>query len=82
MKQILLVLGMFVLCSLPLSVKAVEEVALEATPSQVANDNRALLIVQKQPAKENKQQANRNWFCVVIQVNGKIKDSNTTDIGN
>jgi glycine cleavage system H lipoate-binding protein len=78
MKQILLVLGVFALCSLPLSVKATEEVALEV-PSQVADDNRALLTVQKQPAKENKQQANRNWFCIVIQVNGKIKDSANSD---
>ena len=74
MKQILLVLGVFAICSLPLSVQATEEVALEV-PSQVADDNRALLTVQKQPAKENKQQANRNWFCIVVQVNGKIKDS-------
>ena len=74
MKQILLVLGVFALCSLPLSVKATEETTLEV-PSQVADDNRALLTVQKQPAKENKQQANRNWFCIVVQVNGKVKDS-------
>ena len=81
MKQILFILGVFALCSLPLSVQATEEVALEV-PSQVVDDNRALLTVQKQPAKENKQQANRNWFCVVVQINGKVKDSNTTDIGN
>lgn len=79
MKQILLVLGVFAICSLPLSVKATEEVALEV-PSQVADDNRALLTVQKQPAKENKQQANRNWLCVVIQINGKVKDSDLSDI--
>jgi hypothetical protein len=78
MKQILLVLGVFAICSLPLSVQATEEVALEV-PSQVADDNRALLTVQKQPAKENKQQANRNWFCIVVQVNGKIKDSANSD---
>jgi hypothetical protein len=79
MKQLLLILGVFAICSLPLSVQATEEVALEV-PSQVADDNRALLTVQKQPAKENKQQANRNWFCIVVQVNGKIKDSDTSDI--
>ena len=79
MKQLLLILGVFAICSLPLSVQAIEEVALEV-PSQVADDNRALLTVQKQPAKENKQQANRNWFCIVVQVNGKIKDSDLSDI--
>lgn len=73
-KQLLLILGVFAICSLPLSAKAVEEVA----PSQVADDNRALVTVQKQPAKDNKQQANRNWFCIVIQVNGKVKDSTDT----
>ena len=75
MKQILLVLGVFALCSLPLSVKANEEIS-----TQTADDNRALVAVQKQPSKDNKQQANRNWFCIVIQVNGKVKDSDTSDI--
>ena len=70
MKQILLVLGVFALCSLPLSVQATEEIS-----TQTADDNRALVAVQKQPSKDNKQQANRNWFCIVIQVNGKVKDN-------
>lgn len=81
MKQLLLILGVFALCSLPLSVQATEEVALEV-PSQVADDNRALVAIQKQPSKENKQQANRNWFCIVVQVNGKVKDSDTSTVGN
>ena len=80
MKQLFLILGVFAICSLPLSVQAVEEVALEVTPSQVADDNRALLTVQKQPAKENKQQANRNWFCVIVQINGKIKDYSDSEL--
>ena len=75
MKQILLVLGVFAICSLPLSVKATEEIS-----TQTADDNRALVAVQKQPSKDNKQQANRNWFCIVVQVNGKIKDSDLSDI--
>ena len=77
MKQLLLVLGVFAICSLPLSVKAVEEVS-----TQTADDNRALVAVQKQPSKDNKQQANRNWFCIVIQVNGKVKDSDNSTIRN
>lgn len=81
MKQILFILGVFALCSMPLSVQATEEVALE-TPTQVADDNRALITVQKQPAKENKQRANRNIFCVIVQINGKVKDSDTSTIGN
>ncbi len=81
MKQLLLILGVFALCSMPLSVKATEETTLEV-PSQVADDNRALVAIQKQPSKENKQQANRNWFCIVVQVNGKVKDSDTSTVGN
>lgn len=80
MKQLFLILGVFALCSLPLSAKATEEVVLEVTPSQVADDNRALLTVQKQPAKENKQRANRNWFCVIVQINGKIKDYSDSEL--
>jgi hypothetical protein len=74
MKQLLLVLGVFAICSLPLSVKATEEIS-----TQTADDNRALIAVQKQPPKDNKQQANRNWFCIVVQINGKIKDSANSD---
>ena len=51
----------------------------EVQPAQTANDNRAVVTVQKQPAKENKQQVKNNWFCIVIQVNGKIKDSDITN---
>ncbi len=80
MKQILVILGVFAICSFPLSVQATEEVNLEVAPSQIADDNRALLTIQKQPAKDNKQQANRNWFCVVIQVNGKVKDNSDIEL--
>lgn len=40
-------------------------------PAQSFNDNRAAIGIQKQPAKENKQEVKNNWFCIVVQVNGK-----------
>lgn len=42
-------------------------------------DNKAVIAVQKQPVDEKsaqKQNVGRNWFCIVIQVNGKVKDYN------
>lgn len=48
----------------------------EVQPTQIAEDNRAVIAVQKQPAlDQQKQVATRNWFCIIIQCNGKIKDS-------
>ena len=48
----------------------------EVQPTQTSNDNRATISVQKQPAtdKGQKQEANQNKWCIVIQVNGKIKE--------
>ena len=51
----------------------------DVMPAQTANDNRAVVTVQKQPAKENKQQVKNNWFCIVIQVNGKINDTDSSN---
>ena len=46
-------------------------------PEQTFEDNRAVITVQKQPATENtqKQGVKNNWFCIVVQVNGKVVDS-------
>ena len=46
------------------------------------NDNKAVVMVQKQPtqATSTQQQAvKNNWFCIVIQVNGKIQETNKGD---
>lgn len=53
----------------------------EVKPEQNFQDNKAVLAVQKQPANENaqKQQVKNNWFCVVVQVNGKAKDTDTSN---
>lgn len=46
-------------------------------PEQSFKDNKAVITVQKQPATENtqKQGVKNNWFCIVVQVNGKVVDT-------
>lgn len=72
MKKILLVLALF-LFFFNVNVAFCEEVK---QPEQQVNDNRATIAVQKQPATENtqKQIAKQNKWCIIIQVNGKIKE--------
>lgn len=72
MKKLAILLGLLLVSSSTVF-------ADDVMPAQSANDNRAVVTVQKQPAKENKQQVKNNWFCIVIQVNGKIKDSDITN---
>lgn len=53
--------------------------------NQIFNDNRAVVAVQKQPAYDNsqKQAVKNNWFCIVIQVNGKLDSiSSSLQSGN
>lgn len=69
MKKLLL-LGLSTI--LLMSVKCYAE---EST--QAVNDNKAVIAVQKQPPNElQKQKASNNKWCIIIQVNGKVKDSN------
>lgn len=45
-------------------------------------DNKAVIMVQKQPEDEmstQKQDVKRNWFCIVIQVNGKVSYDKSND---
>ena len=49
----------------------------EVQPEQTANDNRATISIQKQPATEEapqKQEIKQNKWCIIIQVNGKVKE--------
>ena len=48
----------------------------EINSEQVVNDNRATIAIQKQPTTEQgqKQEAKQNKWCIIIQVNGKIKN--------
>lgn len=52
----------------------------EIKPEQNFKDNKSVIAIQKQPAYESvqKQQVKNNWFCIVVQVNGKIKDFDTS----
>lgn len=44
----------------------------EAPAEQSANDNKAVIAVQKQPANSiQKQEIKQNKWCIIIQVNGK-----------
>lgn len=70
MKNLLkLFIAMCIFCTLP---AFCEEVNLE----QIVNDNRATIAIQKQPTMEQgqKQEAKQNKWCIIIQVNGKIKN--------
>lgn len=43
---------------------------------QSVNDNRAVVALQKQPSiKTHKQEAKQNKFCIIVQINGKVKDT-------
>lgn len=72
MKKLSIILGLLLLGSTAVFADEIE-------PTQTANDNRAVMAVQKQPAKENKQEVKNNWFCIILQVNGKVKDIPDSD---
>lgn len=76
MKKLAILLTLLLFCSE--SVFAADTAT--ASPEQKFSENKAVITVQKQPATENtqKQGVKNNWFCIVVQVNGKINDSNST----
>lgn len=68
MKKLSIILGILLVCGQIVF-------ADEVMPEQSANDNRATIAVQKQPAKEQqKQEIKQNKWCIIIQVNGKVKE--------
>lgn len=68
MKKLTIILGVILFCT---QACFADEIQAE----QTANDNRAVITVQKQPANGNNQSVKNNWFCIVLQINGKVKDS-------
>lgn len=78
MKPVLFLVGVFVLCSMPLSAQAVET---ETTQTINNEQGYAIINLEKVPATENKQSIKntRSWFCINIIINGKVKDTNNTD---
>ena len=77
MKKLAIILSLILFCSqivLADEINSKQEINFE--------DNKAVISIQKQPTDEysmQKQDVKRNWFCIVIQVNGKIQDINSAD---
>lgn len=70
MKKLAIILSLLLFCGQIV-------LADEVQPAQTANDNRAVVTVQKQPATEEapqKQEIKQNKWCIIIQVNGKVKE--------
>lgn len=77
MKKILM---LFVLSVLLCNSSFANEVEY-ANQEMSINENKAVVMIQKQPTDEKskqKQTVKNNWFCIVIQVNGKVMDSSLT----
>lgn len=73
MKRLAVILGILLFCG---QVVLADETT-NANPEQKFEDNRASISIQKQPTTENtqKQTVKNNWFCIVVQVNGKVLDT-------
>lgn len=68
------------LLTILLTVSLTQAVCFAAEETQKAeqktDDNIAAISVQKQPLNENsKQKITKNIACIIIQVNGKVKDN-------
>lgn len=77
MKKLSILLTALLFCS---QIVLADEVVTSANQEVKFEDNKAVISVQKQPVDEKsaqKQDVKNNWFCIVIQVNGKVAD--TTD---
>lgn len=70
MKKLVILLAILLFCIE--SVFAAE--VATAAPEQKFSENKAVISLQKQPTTESiqKQAVKNNWFCIVVQVNGKI----------
>lgn len=73
MKKFAIMLGLLLFCC---QAVLAEEVTTNK-PIQNFEDNRATVAFQKHPTTENtqKQSVKNNWFCIVLQINGKVLDS-------
>ena len=82
MKKLSIILGLLLFCNSVVFASDISDPETLET-SQISNDNRAVISVQKQPATAEqsiqKQEVKQNKWCIIIQVNGKIKD-NTDNI--
>lgn len=73
MKKLLLIMCIF--CTLPALAEEIKDVE-PANEVINAQDNKIVVVVQKQPLNERSNQKviiKRNWLGVYIQINGKVK---------
>ena len=69
MKKLAIILGILLFCGQTVF-------ADEIIPEQSANDTRATIALQKQPANtQQKQEIKQNKWCIIVQINGKINNS-------
>ena len=73
MKNLIVILAIL-LSSIPVFAEEVQQ------PAQETENNTATIAIQKQPATENthKQGIHQNKWCIIIQVNGKVKENGTS----
>lgn len=72
MKKLSILLGLLLLCG-----NSVFADEVGANQEIISDSNKAVISIQKQPTDEKstqKQDVKKNWFCVIIQVNGKVAD--------
>lgn len=71
----LIIISTILLLGIPVFAEEVQQ------PAQEAENNTATIAIQKQPATESthKQGIRQNKWCIIIQVNGKVKENGTSD---
>lgn len=75
MKKILPLLAMCIFCTMPALADEIKDIE-PANEVVNAQDNKIVVVVQKQPLNERSNQKvilKRNWIGVYIQINGKVK---------
>ena len=79
MKNLAIILSILFFCG---QTVLADDITVNANQEINIEDNKAVVSIQKQPVDEKstqKQAVKNNWFCIVVQVNGKVKDSNFAD---
>lgn len=79
MKFFNILLTFLFLCT---SISFADEIPTNADQEINIEQNKAVVSIQKQPMNENslqKQKVKNNWFCIIIQVNGKALPNKTNN---
>ena len=74
MKKLSIILSLLLFCS---QAVFADEAQTAKNQAQTIEDSKAVISVQKQPNYDHNQKQNvkNNWFCIVVQVNGKVLDN-------